>query len=112
MPSKIKFFMWYVKLSVMLTKDNLVRRNWKGNKLCVFRTHPESIQHLFFDCHFAKFLWRTVVITFNVGSPNSVGHLFITRQIVWYLNWESSYQSGLLLFAGQRWNSRNGIRFL
>jgi hypothetical protein len=39
----------------VLTKDNLARQNWSGNKLCVFCLHPEMIQHLFFDCHFARF---------------------------------------------------------
>jgi hypothetical protein len=59
-PLHIKFFMWYLKRGVVPTKDNLARWNWRGNKLCVFCSQPESIQHLFFDCHFAKFLWRVV----------------------------------------------------
>jgi hypothetical protein len=60
----------------VLTKDNLAKHNWKGSKTCVFYSHPETIQHLFFDCHFAKFLWRAVQITFNIDIPTSVGHLF------------------------------------
>lgn len=32
MPFKIKIFIWYLQREVMLTKDNLVKRNWKGNK--------------------------------------------------------------------------------
>lgn len=55
---KIKIFMWYLHRGVVLTKDNLVRRNWNGSKKCVFCSHNETIQHLFFDCHFAKFLWE------------------------------------------------------
>jgi hypothetical protein len=35
-PLIIKIFMWYFKRGVVLTKDNLVRRNWKESKLCVF----------------------------------------------------------------------------
>jgi hypothetical protein len=34
-PLRIKVFLWYLKRSVVLTKDNLVRWNWSGNKLCV-----------------------------------------------------------------------------
>jgi hypothetical protein len=30
-PLKIKIFMWYMK-EVVLTKDNLAKRNWGGNK--------------------------------------------------------------------------------
>jgi hypothetical protein len=73
---KIKIFMWYVKCKVVLTKDNLARRNWQGNKMCAFCSHQEMIQHLFFDCHFAKFLWRVVQCTFNIDTPTFVEHLF------------------------------------
>jgi hypothetical protein len=52
-PLRIKIFMWYLKHGVVLTKDNLVRRNWSGNKLCVLCSHHESIQHLFFIVVFA-----------------------------------------------------------
>jgi hypothetical protein len=75
-PLRIKFFMCNLKRGVMLTKDNLARRNWSGSKLCVFCSHLELIQHLFFDGHFSKFLWRTVQVTFNIGVPMSIAHIF------------------------------------
>jgi hypothetical protein len=34
-PLRIKIFLWFLKHGVVLTKDNLVRWNWSGNKLCV-----------------------------------------------------------------------------
>jgi hypothetical protein len=64
------------KREVVLMKDNLAWRNWEGNRLCAFYAKHESIQHLFFYCHFARFFWRTVQVTFNIGVPNSVAHLF------------------------------------
>jgi hypothetical protein len=36
----------------------------------------ENIQHLFFDCYYAKFLWRTLHITFNIQSPMSINDMF------------------------------------
>ncbi|WVZ50145.1 hypothetical protein U9M48_001431, partial [Paspalum notatum var. saurae] len=57
-PLKIKIFIWYVKRGVLLTKDNLARRNWNGHQGCCFCNKRESIQHLFFDCQVAKFIWR------------------------------------------------------
>ncbi|WVZ49681.1 LOW QUALITY PROTEIN: hypothetical protein U9M48_001018, partial [Paspalum notatum var. saurae] len=30
-PLKIKIFLWFLKKEVLLTKDNLVRRNWRGS---------------------------------------------------------------------------------
>jgi hypothetical protein len=41
----------------------------------VFYSQPESIQHLFFYYHFAKFLWREVQVTFNIDVPISVAHI-------------------------------------
>jgi hypothetical protein len=55
-PLRIKIFLWYLKREVVLTKDNLARRNWNGGKQCVLCFQPETIQHLFFYCHFARFL--------------------------------------------------------
>jgi hypothetical protein len=59
------------KVGVVLTKDNLFKPNWKGNKMCA-----ESIQHLFLECHFAKFIWRAIQFTFNIEIPTSVVHMF------------------------------------
>jgi hypothetical protein len=41
---------------VVLTKDNLARRNWGASKQCSFCVREGSIQHLFFDCLYATFL--------------------------------------------------------
>ena len=49
-PLKIKIFMWFLHRKVILTKDNLIKRNWSGDKSCCFCDKEESIQHLFFDC--------------------------------------------------------------
>ena len=51
---KIKIFFWYLQRGVILTKDNLVRKNWKGSLKCCFCNCNESITHLIFDCHHAK----------------------------------------------------------
>jgi hypothetical protein len=57
LPLKIKVFFGYSYKGVILTKDNLVRRQWQGDRKCCFCSSNETIQHLFFDCHFAKFMW-------------------------------------------------------
>jgi hypothetical protein len=92
-PLHMKFFMWYLKRGVVLTKDNLVRRNWRDNKLCVFCSQPESIQHLFFDCHFVKFLWRVVQVSFNIAVHMSVMNIFYG----WVAGLGSQYKSLVLV---------------
>ena len=47
-PLKIKIFLWFLKKRVILTKDNLAKRNWNGSKACYFCSTPKTIQHLFF----------------------------------------------------------------
>jgi len=76
LPLKIKVFMWYLYKGVILTKDNLARRQWKGDRKCCFCSTNETIQHLLFDCHYAKFMWRIVLISFNLKPPTSVHNLF------------------------------------
>jgi hypothetical protein len=55
-PLKIKVFMWFLHRKVILTKDNLIKRNWNGQESCCFCDNKESIQHLFFDCPLAKII--------------------------------------------------------
>ena len=42
----------------------------------LFRSHEEIIQHLFFDCPFAKVLWRIVHLAFNITPPKNTANLF------------------------------------
>uniref|UniRef100_A0A453PIU7 Reverse transcriptase zinc-binding domain-containing protein n=1 Tax=Aegilops tauschii subsp. strangulata TaxID=200361 RepID=A0A453PIU7_AEGTS len=49
-PLKNKVFMWFVHKQVILTKDNLAKRNWTGSPRCSFCDHYESVKHLFLDC--------------------------------------------------------------
>ncbi|WVZ54946.1 hypothetical protein U9M48_005671 [Paspalum notatum var. saurae] len=56
LPLKIKIFLWYLKKEVILTKDNLSRHNWQGDKSCCFCYRTETIQHLFLDCKYASWV--------------------------------------------------------
>ena len=75
-PLKIKIFMWLLHRQVILTKDNLAKRNWNGNQGCCFCDHKESLQHLFFECQFAKTVWRIVHMSFGLSPPKNIPNLF------------------------------------
>jgi hypothetical protein len=77
LPLQIKVFIWYLYKGVILTKDNLARRQWQGDRKCCFCSSNESIQHLFFNCHVAKFIWRIVHVSFNLSLSISVHNIFI-----------------------------------
>ena len=47
-PLKVRIFAWYLRKGVLLTKDNLAKRNWHGSLQCCFCQHNETIKHLFF----------------------------------------------------------------
>jgi hypothetical protein len=68
-PLKIRVFLWLLYREAILTKDNLVKRNCHGNILCGFCNNFETIQHLFFDCTLAKFLWRVIQLMFGLSAP-------------------------------------------
>jgi hypothetical protein len=45
-PLKIKIFMWMVIQRAILTKDNLVLRNWHGDPGCYFCGASQNVDHL------------------------------------------------------------------
>jgi hypothetical protein len=75
-PLKIKVFIWLVYRETILTKDNLVKRNWHRNIKCCFCDSNEIIHHLFFNCALAKFIWRVMNITFGLSTPINIHHVF------------------------------------
>ena len=61
-----KFFFVIFKEGVILTKDNLAKRNWKGDTKCCFCSSNETMQHLFCDCHVARFIWNAIYVVFGI----------------------------------------------
>ena len=76
----LRKYIWKMKVplnrKVLLTKDNLTKRNWNGSKKCCFFYQEETIQHLFITCPFAKMVWRIVHMALNLTPPNNITHLF------------------------------------
>jgi hypothetical protein len=111
-PLKIKIFLWYLRQGVVLTKDNLAKRQWKGGTDCCFCGKQESIQHLFFECHVASLVWNVVSICFDISKPTSVNDLLgewigsfppKQRNNVWI---------GIAAFCWAIWLCRNDVVFL
>jgi hypothetical protein len=75
-PLKIKIFLWLLYRETILTKDNLVKRNWHGNEMCSFCNNYETIQHLFFNCELAKFIWRVIHLVSGLPPPNNIRYMF------------------------------------
>jgi hypothetical protein len=110
-PLKVKVFPWLLFRKVILTKDNLVKRNWHGNEQCCFCQNYETIQHLLFDCKLVKFIWTITYFTFGLEFRVSINHLFGA----WVLNMNSRTRKLVLVGIGamlwSMWLSRNDIAF-
>jgi hypothetical protein len=68
--------MWFLHRKVIITKDNLLKRSWAGCPNCAFCNCPETVEHLFIRCPFAKLVWQVVFFTFNVPPPANIKNLF------------------------------------
>jgi hypothetical protein len=108
---KIKVFLWLLYKEAILTKDNLAKRNWHGNERCCFCNNFEIVQHLFFDCALAKFIWRVVDLFFRFGAPNNIKNMFGS----WVQNMNAKNKRLFYVGIGDMlwsiWLSRNDIIF-
>jgi hypothetical protein len=74
LPLRIKVFGWYLRKGVVLTKDNLAKRNWHESKMCVFCHHDEI--HLFFQYRFARTIWSVIQVASTLFLPRSITNIF------------------------------------
>jgi hypothetical protein len=64
MPEKIKIFMWLLEQKAILTKDNMIKRNWQGDPGCYFCGTPENCDYLMFSCPITKVVWGLMAMCF------------------------------------------------
>ena len=63
----VSFFLWTAARSVILTIDNLVKKNLPlVNWCCLCRCDEETVDHFLIHCKFAYALWNEVLIMFGV----------------------------------------------
>ena len=103
--------MWFLHKKVILTKDNLSRRNWQGSKTCCFCDQDETIQHLFFQCSLAKISWRIVHMSFGISPPHNINHLFgswlngVDKRV------KHQIRVGICALLWAMWHVRNDLTF-
>lgn len=72
LPPKLALFLWKVLHTIVPTKVVLFRRGMAGDSVCpVCGQGEETVEHLFFECDFARHLWRasSLGLNFAVGQP-------------------------------------------
>lgn len=110
-PLKIKIYMWLVLQDAILTKDNLIKRKWKGDTKCAFCPEKESVTHLFFECPSAKYVWS--LLAFSLGTDCRPGdfnqyNFWIQKTLP---QCPSMHFVGLAAVCWGIWRMRNDICF-
>lgn len=67
-PTEIKIFLWMVSNNAILTKDNVIKRNWPGDPTCYFSPLEENVSHLLFQCSIAGSVWATVAVCIGASD--------------------------------------------
>ena len=75
-PLKIKIFLRYLRRGVILTKDNLAKRNWQGNQQCCFCHENKTIHHLFFYYRFTRMVCASVYEAWGIPKPRNMANMF------------------------------------
>ena len=103
--------MWPTLQNAILTKDNLLKRKWKGSPNCAFCQEGESVQHLFFDCSVSIYTWSILAYIFGVSvRPTSIIQFWACIQ--WCLpGGRHVYFVGLAAVCWAIWKTRNGVCF-
>jgi hypothetical protein len=72
-PFKLRNFVWLVYQGRIQTADNLIKKQWKGDKKCKFCDDEETVDHLLFLCLIASYLWCVIRDGLNwKKTPKSV----------------------------------------
>jgi hypothetical protein len=82
-----------------------------GSVKCCLCSSVETIQHLFFDYHFASFVLNTVHITFGVQPPTSFANLFGSWLHGLHLKLKNQIMLGATLLCWAIWLNRNDMVF-
>ena len=102
--------MWFLRLKVILTMDNLIKRSWTGCKKYAFCSTEESIDHLFISCPLVTHIWRLIHLFFSISPPTSVANLFGH----WLNGVDKMTKSRICVifsFLCAVWNCRNEVVF-
>jgi hypothetical protein len=106
-PLEPKIFGWYLRRGVILTKGNFVKRNWHGSTQCMFCHHDETINHLFFQCRFARSIWSLIQVASSMYPPTTVANIFGNWLHGIDLRFRTLLRVGALVVVWSLWICRN-----
>jgi hypothetical protein len=103
--------MWLLSNDAILTKDNMIKRNWVGDPDCYFCDCTESTEHLFFKCSVTKVVWACVARC--IGAFDIPGNL--NQCWEWLDKWlprgKKFHVCGIAAICWAIWKARNNACF-
>ena len=76
-PPNIHIFLWLLAHNKLLVRENLVKRQHFNDLSCLFCSEGENINHLFFECVVAKYIWG--LVSEHFGTSLGADYLSISR---------------------------------
>jgi hypothetical protein len=67
LPLKIKVFTWQLARGRLPSNDQIYSRGGPSDGTCALCGHPENVDHIFFQCHLANFMWSGLREMFRVN---------------------------------------------
>jgi hypothetical protein len=108
-PLKIKVFMWLLSKNAILTKDNMIKKNWQGDQHCKFCDQYENINHLFFDCSLARYAWSLTAWVIHADCrPTNIDQFWFWCGKYMPRN-TNLHMVGLAAFCWSIWLMRNNV---
>jgi hypothetical protein len=95
----------------IVTKDNMIRRNYHGDPSCYFCGDSESTGHLLFQCPIAKTLWEVVAVCFQQRCRPQSWEQFECWIVQALPGGESFCMMGLVAVCWAIWKARNRTCF-
>ena len=117
-PPKCQFFVWLAAQDRCLTADNLAKRGWPHNPLCLLcLQEPETAAHLLTSCSFAKEVWHLTLCKLNMSPAMAAVH--DDSLVSWWQRTNASmgkeraksWRSILALVWWNLWKERNDRTF-
>ena len=56
-PLKVRIFLWQLARRLLPSNDQIALRHGPSNGQCALCGEPENVDHIFFGCVLAKFIW-------------------------------------------------------
>jgi hypothetical protein len=83
LPLKIKIFSWQLALGRLLSSKLIASRHGSASGRCALGNLPESVNHIFFSCSPALFMWSVVRQLLGCSwSPTSFAHFYSILSIL------------------------------